>query len=341
MNIIINTTCKKYKKNNLTWDLVPYAQNEDVKKLLNIFRLEYVKILQKHIENNCKHTCEPILVGTTQNINYNSDIDININFNGKIKNNLDKIIEIYEQTYIFHSNIFNNNNYTEMFDINIYGTNFDIHNTCSKDTKCLKIIEEDQMQRIFAKGRLENTEFINKIKTNKSNSYQKFIKIYWEAGKNTKKAIYAFSMAKIFENDTYWSVGAYLHVVVGMKNLPKKLLLDSMYDNLGILVENILKENHPCAKGSKTMKIMKIAKYLERILDASQDKKHNHLLELSKKINILRKKSIHVSENNKDIQELRKILNILKKDNINQMAEKIIKYVVENIINTYEVQKET
>lgn len=81
------------------------------------------------------------------------------------------------------------------------------------------------------------------------------------------KAANAFSLTKYYEDDTYMSIGAYLHIVTGDKNLSKNLYMDSFMDNFGFALDNLFTINQ-CINIPLQWKILRIAKYMERMLDA-------------------------------------------------------------------------
>jgi hypothetical protein len=77
----------------------------------------------------------------------------------------------------------------------------------------------------------------------------------------------ASSRTKLLENDVYWSVGAFLHIS-GRRDLPRGMYVDSMLDNTGFIVSS-LRKTHVCKKSvSQYFTVLRVAKYLERLLDA-------------------------------------------------------------------------
>jgi hypothetical protein len=82
------------------------------------------------------------------------------------------------------------------------------------------------------------------------------------------KIIQIYSLCKYLENDAYYSVGAYLHIVLKVKNLDDDKLLDSVYDNMGFMILNFFKYDDTLKK------LEKIAKYLLRITDAINQMKN-------------------------------------------------------------------
>lgn len=77
-----------------------------------------------------------------------------------------------------------------------------------------------------------------------------------------------FSLAKYYENETYRSLGAVLHIVNRLVDINKQYFVHSVYDQYGFVVENIMEEK---LKGSNLINtIPKTAKYINRICDAIQ-----------------------------------------------------------------------
>eukprot|EP00798_Chlamydomonas_sp_ICE-L_P032595 gene32595-biopygen11954 len=90
-------------------------------------------------------------VGTV-NVNYSSDIDVNLNFNGEIlHNDLDRIVLIFKSIKDYHYQRFKRN-FTDMFDINIYGSHFGMLNNpkSAKSKEEIYLISNDPQQRLFA-----------------------------------------------------------------------------------------------------------------------------------------------------------------------------------------------
>lgn len=83
---------------------------------------------------------------------------------------------------------------------------------------------------------------------------------------NDEKKIDLFSKAKYFENETYRSLGAVLHIVNKQMNVSKVYYAHSIYDQYGFIVENILEQK---IRGtSLDVTIPKTSKYIERVCDA-------------------------------------------------------------------------
>lgn len=75
-----------------------------------------------------------------------------------------------------------------------------------------------------------------------------------------------FSSAKYYENETYRSLGAVLHIVNKLVDINENYFIHSVYDQFGFVVENILEEK--LKKPTLDYLIPKTAKYIYRICDA-------------------------------------------------------------------------
>eukprot|EP00798_Chlamydomonas_sp_ICE-L_P026334 gene26334-biopygen11283 len=157
-------------------------------------------------------------VGTV-NVNYSSDIDVNLNFNGEIlHNDLDRIVLIFKSINDYHYQRFKRN-FTDMFDINIYGSHFGMLNNpkSAKSKGEIDLISNDPQQRLFAMGR---------------------------------------------------------------KDLTESMYVDSMLDNTGFIVSN-LRKKHVCTKEvSPYTTVLRVAKYMERVLDAYMLCRHKELAKI-------------------------------------------------------------
>eukprot|EP00798_Chlamydomonas_sp_ICE-L_P032809 gene32809-biopygen14018 len=315
----------------LMWDMLAAGGNESCKELLNTFRVAYATGLIDYIRQMCgDDVCNPKQVGTV-NVNYSSDIDVNLNFNGEILHyDLDRIVLIFKSINDYHYQRFKRN-FTDMFDINIYGSHFGMLNNPknAKSKEEIDLISNDPQQRLFAMGKLaimckwsdredmlKATDFIKKQPTYNSNNneklYTSYLKKYFAIDRNNTttttsrtgavsgivKVGRIFSMTKLLENDVYWSVGAFLHIVSGRKDLTESMYVDSMLDNTGFIVSN-LRKKHVCKKEvSPYTTVLRVAKYMERVLDAYMLCRHvkseahlQKLLTMCSKLNIERKRN--------------------------------------------------
>lgn len=313
----------RLKMRKLEWDLMLHTSSDEEKETLNLFRLAYAKDLIEHLRRICgNNICKPNEVGTTVNRTVYSDIDINLNFNRKsIQEDMGRVMKVYDALNNFHFSRFKRG-YSEMFDINVYGTTFDISSyvcsTTNNDYACITQLDTDVEQRHFARGRiarickwdrreeLEETRlFLDRMGTKVGKkSYPQHLRGFMTVSPNDiGRASHMFSMSKLLENDTYWSIGAYLHIVVGRQDLSRTLYVDSMLDNLGFVVKS-LHATIPCAKKIPlSFKMLRVAKYMARILDAyhlgflkdshSTDHSNGRVLELClicENLNMARKK---------------------------------------------------
>ena len=86
---------------------------------------------------------------------------------------------------------------------------------------------------------------------------------------DAEDAAESFSRSKLYERDTYRSVGAFLHVVGGYRSMHPSLYVDSALDNLGFLLENLLEDKVlGCIEVPLEHRLLRVAKYLGRTCDA-------------------------------------------------------------------------
>lgn len=344
MDIYINIICENREVNTeLTWDLLTVGGSLELKETLNNLRMVYVKELKDHINSKCgDNLCYPEEVGTTQQT-YASDVDINLNFNGKtVQHDLLQISNIYNTINKYHYKRFNSS-YTELFDINIYGTHFDtsMYSSTKDEHIDLKLLSNNEEQRLFSLYRVSklclwNTspllvkcrDFFRGMSSDLSkNSYIHYLTLFFNS-RNIDEAAKLFSMSKYYENDTYYSVGAYLHIVGGRKDLPHNLYKDSMMDNLGFAVEKLQKKYKCYVKYPIEHRMMGVAKYLARILDAHQliTKKHNKALaNACESLNKQRKSGDNPHK--RYISVIFNEIGILDKTNVKQVEKKLVSYV--------------
>lgn len=277
---------------DFTWEILVHVGTPKQKTIMNKLRLEYVNILDTKIKTSCgtNAACAPAKVGTTMNISAESDIDINLNLTGQFMKSNKNIAYVYDTIYAYHHMHFQQN-ITDLFDINIYGTNFP--NNCSAGS-CFQdnIIVADDSQRYWAFTRLlegcsayllkniksleqssklnniisSSKIFINKIPNNKD-GYIINLQNFFKSSEDNKAAIKAFSLAKYYENETYRSAGAFLHIVSDKRDMSPILYMDSLIDNLGFAIENLVKKVK-CVEIPLDWKLLRVAKYLQRMVDA-------------------------------------------------------------------------
>jgi hypothetical protein len=290
----------------LEWKvLLEYGSNFQKIKWDNFRRKYILSIIKKFCDEG--NYCYFELVGTKS---IKSDIDINIasiNFPSILKK-----IE-HEHHKIFKSSL------EDMFDINIYGSILhyltkNCINFPSFEKDCFPNFKSSYRQRCWSFTRIveniislpekERFFLINSFPVQyqklfydslklliKDSDYLKSIYIYLNSLlKKDKPEILAekYSKSKIYEKDSYRSVGAVLDIVYKIK-LSKSLYYDSVYDNLGFIYDIVLKNNK--------INILKISKYMERIILAVNNIKLKEgginllddLLDLCKKLNDYRK----------------------------------------------------
>lgn len=281
MDIYIDIECNKRKTvKKLEWEILLYGGSLELKRTLNTFRVTYVKELKDHINSTCGNgVCTPREVGTVSKTHI-SDVDINLNFDGKsVKEGLNMISRVYDAINKYHYSRFHTS-YSVLFDINIYGSNFDesAYTECGKnDMACFKAVVNDERQRLFSMLRLAehctHKRFIGARAFHREmadeisgKSYTSSLERFYKSD-NIKTALHLFSLSKLFEKDVYYSIGAFLHIVGGRKDLPPTLYADSIMDNLGFAVE-ALQYKPECIKYPLAMAMMRVAKYLSRIIDA-------------------------------------------------------------------------
>lgn len=360
MEIYIPVKCKHIKKSMpLTWDLLTHGTSEELKEIINEYRIIYSNKLKRYLDNLCEGVCVPQMVGTADNITYSSDIDINLTFSHNIQENLEQINKIFSSVNTFHEKFFKNN-YSDLFDINIYGTTFDLKK-CDKhnDDACLNDLVSLKNQRLWSFSRLvqvfrehgivltnlpedykEMSSFFEEYKDtlrmlesshlSKLKVYIELLQKYYNAIKksNFVRAATVFSLSKYFENETYRSVGAYLHIVVGRNDLAPVLYRDSAMDNLGFAIENLLKSNE-CVEVSFEWKMLRVAKYLDRIIHAivlsnpSYRAILSNLHQMSQSLNSARKTNdaSNLSMKIKDFMDALSNLNGVSKINIQVLKE--------------------
>ena len=149
---------------------------------------------------------------------------------------------------------------------------------------------------------------------------------------NPKKLMNKYSTCKLFENESYRSAGAVLHIVYD-KKISKDLYYDSIYDNLGFIFEI----------SNNKFNILKISKYIDRIIDA-MNKINNHksshkdvqnLKEIVSKLNTYRKlknrPSLKIKKQTEKLYELLNINFKNKKVNKIDFLKKIFNFILNNI----------
>ena len=119
-----------------------------------------------------------------------------------------------------------------------------------------------------------------------------------------------YSRTKYLEKDSYRSIGAYWDVVGNETNMHDQYYIDSILDNYGFLLENLFMTASCIASIDLNLRLLRVAKYLERISKAYLIIEKNAIKKvqieaiktISGELNILRKK------NSYDVDQLNKKL---------------------------------
>ena len=312
-----------------TWENLFYLGSSKQKNIWNEFRLRIMHILLEKIQNTCKHNkCTYELVGTNDNITPASDIDVDLRFK-----DIKTIQVALHLTKEFEKTQLGGKSLDTMFDVNFYKTYFDM-SWCTKSICYTPNSQYEQHQWAFLR-------FVQQLQLYPS--YERLInfelypsylkKLYYDTIKkldhmqkstdnafNLTETFYAskpnqrldlFSRTKFFDHDAYLSAGAYLHIVGHHNDLPSSMYIDSILDNTGFLVSNLLKKTE-CTDIHIILLVLRVAKYMERICEAwmlyygknlnNQSVNIFELYNVVKHLNMLRKSSVKVT--NKHIQPL-------------------------------------
>jgi len=184
----------------------------------------------------------------------------------------------------------------------------------------LKVIKEQEQSK-RTNNTLQNSmskKYVNSV----AESYKNL---------NLKIDINSFSRAKIYERETYRSVGAFLHIVAKKTDLKYNLYIDSMLDNYGFILENLYHEPS-CFKLDIQIKLLRVAKYLERMCDAI-------ILYFTDIYNLNSNSFKLVKPLYDEVNELRKVSNIINsnrknnKDSTNELNN--LSYLLKNFNKTY------
>lgn len=328
----------------LRWEYIVLFATKAQLKMYDTQRTEYINSL---LQNYCNDSCIYKIIGSQSPV---SDIDIDI-YSPNIQEVLNNILD-------FH-NIHYNETLDTLFDVNIYASIFHyVTKSCmEKGTNCkypkhnkdpkqlvwsfLRIVEYTESipeiyesfsifhRRLYLKALKLQTQLQAKYGSldtlQKNQLYAKLAQRYINKLQNAKhntNIAEEFSRLKYFELETYRSVGAVLHIVEKKESLPAHSLHESIYDNLGFIYENLLKE-YPCNHGSLfNVKILKISKYLERICDAFLRLGKNTIVlqklnKLSAKLNKYRKDMVPM----KIVEpHINKLLHLLGYDSVSSLV---------------------
>lgn len=302
----------------LNWENLFYLGSQVQKDCWNKCRLHHVNKLVALIKESCgpkEVLCSYEFVGTTKGITPASDIDINIYYHkAETADVVRQIIRDYE------THVLGGNHLNESFEVNFYGTYFNM-SWCDKLCSKPKVMYDQHLWAFmrFVQVVLQNPHYLSLIpfddypvlqvlfETTKEKLLSLKLDSEWGLLKKflmskQEEKLKAYSEANFLANDAYRSVGAYLHIVSKRQDLPGHMYVDSILDNFGFLVDNLLKKA-VCSHISLTLKLLRVAKYMERICEAWL-LQHNHSSSLQAKT--------------KTVQNIRRVcqqINILRKSN--------------------------
>ncbi len=275
----------------LRWDLLVMFGTNAQLVAWDKYRVKYVAdLLKKH--------CTPLLECKTHVIGSQSpksDIDINVTCPKHIEDVLVAIKADHDAKF--------KRSMEEMFDFNVYASVFRyLRDKCEIDrvAACYPKYELGMRQRMWSFLRIveftsalppasrksltsrwpvEHRRLYTETKVLYDNlrrrrllpSYGRAIRKFFDEldkkPQDPHKVAEAFSFSKFLERETYRSVGAVLHIVERHGSMPKSAYYDSIYDNLGFVFE-IMLAPALCVEDLFYAKVVKTAKYIERILDA-------------------------------------------------------------------------
>ena len=245
------------------WDYVLLYGTPEQKTAFNRFRIKYIRYLFDKVCLELDDPCKDNLVGTYPS-SAKSDIDYNIS--GKISEKIRRIAERHMELF--------DDSLDELFDINLYGTSFDAEiarqaNFPIVDSQFvhawLRVAKWDRGIEMSREHR-ELTEKALKLRVR--GNYVKNLKLYLMASDTIEFSdlVTLYSEAKYFEKEAYHSLGAILHIVNGVKKMPREYFIQSAYDNFGFALE-VLKVKK-CSILDFDARLDKLAKYIYRICNA-------------------------------------------------------------------------
>lgn len=352
----------------LRWELLVLFGTRAQLTSYDKFRVEFVDgLLKEH--------CSPLLDCATEIIGSRSpksNIDINMTC-------VDHMEQVLNGILMAHEKAFPGASMEEVFDVNIYGSVFHyLDSRCSiaGATTCYPRYEIGYKQRMWSFLRIvEYCEKLskverdtlmkswpqpykvlyartkglnNRIKRRREKSYitaiTKYLRELKKQHPDPHRIAEKFSMSKVFENDTYRSVGAVLHIVEDKKNMLASSLYDSAYDNMGFIFQVMLKKSL-CGQGSIFVKHIKIAKYITRVYDAvSQINAGNvsstfkRLNDHAEKVNAMRKALTPLKDMKADVVAMLEAMNVSEADAITTLAS-FCKLVFAEVKKDMEVYK--
>jgi hypothetical protein len=277
----------------LRWELLVQFGTKKQLARFDKLRVVYVNyLLEKH--------CTPLLQCHTQVVGSRS-AKSNVDINMICPKHMEEVLHgIYQE----HDKHFPSISLEELFDTNIYGSVFHfLDDRCDAremTLECYPRYEMGYRQRMWSFLRIvelcerelpkkERVSLVSQLPTEYQNLYtntkvvflqqrrrksdeyvraiSKYMKELARSSPDPHKIAEAFSRSKVVEHDTYRSIGAVLHIVEHRTDLHPSALYDSCYDNLGFVFQQFLKRSL-CGKGVLINKLIKSAKYIERIYDA-------------------------------------------------------------------------
>jgi len=312
-----------------TWENIFYLGSHDQRVHFNELRKKYMNALLSHVETyGCKSdaVCKLDIVGSVNvngkarivDISPASDLDINITYTldrgmsaNIIKHSLKAPVNFHSQYFMLPL--------SKLFDVNFYGSAW------KPNQRDDQMMESNHEQHVWAalrlcdvlrkskminlaKKRFEDTNLINILKdgfrkskafeqhSQNEMAYSRILAKFFRTHDIDKQMKY-FSQAKAYEHESYRSLGAFLHIVEKRRDMHLSFYVDSVLDNLGFLIENIWMST-PCSQIRYEYKIMRAAKYLERVCDGLElllSDKHKipvvikRVKSISNEINMLRK----------------------------------------------------
>lgn len=273
-----------------TWEYVLEWASSSQQQAFNKFRNDYVKHIV--IDYSTTNKCIPEPVGSKPT-SARSDIDFNMFCTDK------SVVEVIHDINEAHYKWFVEP-LEVMFDVNLYGTVATFFKTkLCKFEQCSPMPRLTiHSQHVWAFQRTAEMIYMyapsliamlstthqglydeciaqyKKLNMDRSHhktmylrNLAKYLKMENDNHVSASKIAHQYGLAKYYERETYRSVGALLHIVEKMKQLPPTMLHDSIYDNFGFILEILFESSNHCKK-DKGPRIMKCCKYISRICNA-------------------------------------------------------------------------
>jgi hypothetical protein len=160
----------------------------------------------------------------------------------------------------------------------------------------------------------------------KTNSYRMFLSNYFSGDYNQgfEDKVECFSKAKYYENETYRSLGAVLHIVNKLSGINENYFVHSVYDQYGFIIENVIQHN---IKGnSLPVRIPKISKYISRICNAIEK------LSIQDRISVEGKENVFL-----DIKNISEELNEVRRQDNKQKEKELAKKLQKLFPNVFNI----